>query len=51
MIKELFINFYSNNELNNKELTNLEFEDSFDNYEEALEEGLYEALKLIKDET
>lgn len=33
--------------LNNKELTDLEFEDSFDNYENALEEGLYEALKLI----
>ena len=33
--------------LNNKEITNLEFEDSFDNYENALEEGLYEALKLI----
>lgn len=33
--------------LNNEELTNLEFEVGFDNYEEALEEGLYEALKLI----
>lgn len=33
--------------LNNKELTNLEFEDSFDNYENALEKGLHEALKLI----
>lgn len=33
--------------LNNEELTNLEFEVGFDNYENALEEGLYEALKLI----